>query len=91
MPPEVQEKAEAADRIVRCVTDVILLVVVALFMRGSLISAYDVGLTVDNWKSALGVGVLLSLFSLGLSELLLRNLPPENVRKEPESRGPVAA
>jgi predicted RNA-binding Zn-ribbon protein involved in translation (DUF1610 family) len=91
MPPEIQEKAEAADRVVLCITQVILLVVVALLIHGSLISVYEVGLTADNWESALGMGVLLSLFSLGMSELLLRNVPPENVQKEPESRGPVAA
>src|SRR5229473_7081638 len=90
MPPEVQEKAEAADRVVLCVTHVILLVVVVLLMHGSPISGYDVGLTADNWKPALGMGILLSLFPLGLSELLLRNLPPEKVRTELEWRGPVA-
>src|SRR5216683_4521959 len=91
MPPDVQEKAEAADRVVLCVTHVILLVTIVLLMRGSSISQYDVGLTADNWKSALGMGILFSLFPLGLSELLLRNMPTEKVRKEPESHGPVAA
>lgn len=91
MPQEVQEKAEAADRLVLCATHVILLVVVVLLMYGSPISAYEVGLTADNWKPALGMGILFSLFPLGLSELLLRNMPPEKVREEPESRGPLAA
>ncbi len=91
MPPEVQEKAEAADRVALCVTHVILLVIIVLLMRGSPISPYDVGLTADNWKSALGMGVLFSLLPLGLSELLLRNMPTEKARKEPESHGPVAA
>jgi hypothetical protein len=90
MPPEVREKAEAADRIVLCVTHVILLVVVALLMHGSPISEYEVGLTADNWKSALGMSILLSLFPLGLGELLSQNLPPEKSRRELESRGPVA-
>jgi predicted RNA-binding Zn-ribbon protein involved in translation (DUF1610 family) len=88
MPPEVQEKAEVADRVVLCVTHAILLVVVVLLMYGSPISAYQVGLTADNWRPALGTGILFSLFPLGLSELLL---PPEKLREEPESRGPVAA
>src|SRR5258708_10934686 len=91
MPPEVQERAEAADRVVLCVTHIILLVVVVLLMRSCLISAYEVGLTADNWKPALGMGILFSLFPLGLSELLFRNMSPEKVREEPESRGPVAA
>ncbi len=91
MPPEMEERAEAADRLVRFVSHAILLAVVVLLMHGSPISEYEVGLTADNWKSALGMGVLLSLFPLGLSELVLRNLPPEEFRKELESRGPVAA
>jgi predicted RNA-binding Zn-ribbon protein involved in translation (DUF1610 family) len=91
MPQEVQEKAEAADRLVLCVTHVILLVVVVLLMYGSPISAYEVGLTGDNWKPALGMGILFSLFPLGLGELLLRSMLPEKVREEPESRGPLAA
>jgi len=91
MPPEVEEKAQAADRIVLFVGDLILLVVVVLLMHGSLISAYQVGLTTDNWKSTLGMGVMLSLLPIGLSELLLSNVPPEAARKEFESHGPVAA
>jgi hypothetical protein len=91
MPPQVQEKAETADRVVLCVTHAILLAVVVLLMYGSPISAYEVGLTADNWKPALGMGVLFSLFPLGLGELLLRNMSPERVREEPESRGPLAA
>lgn len=91
MPPEVQEKAEAADRVMLCVTHAILLVIVVLLMQSSPISAYEVGLTTNNWKAALGMGILFSLFPLGLSELLLRNMPPEKVREQPESRGPVAA
>src|SRR6266436_6402342 len=90
MPPEMQERAEAADRVVLFVTHAILLVIFVLLMHGSPISEYEVGLTADNWKPALGRGILLSLFPLGLSELLLRNLPPEKVQKELESRGPVA-
>lgn len=89
MPPEVEEKAEAADRLAVCITHVVLLVVVVLLMSGSPISAYEVGFTADNWKPALGMGVLLSLFPLGLITLLLRNIPP-GVREEPESRGPIA-
>jgi len=90
MPPEVQEKAEAADRVVLFVTHVILLGIVVLLMHSSPISAYEIGLTADNWKSALGMGVLLSLFPVGLSELLLRNRPAEEVRKELKSHGSVA-
>jgi predicted RNA-binding Zn-ribbon protein involved in translation (DUF1610 family) len=91
MPPEVQEKAEAADRLVLCVIHVILFAIVVLLMQGSPISEHEVGLTADYWKPALGMGILFSLFPLGLGELLLRNMPPEKFREEPESRGPLAA
>ncbi len=90
MPPEMEERAEAADRLVLFVTHAILSVVVVLLMHGSPISTYEVGLTTDNWKPALGMGILFSLFPMGLSKLLLQNLPHEKVRKELESRGPVA-
>src|SRR5258707_12534886 len=87
MPRELEERAEAADRVVLFVADLILLVVVVLLMHGSLISAYEVGLTADNWKTAIGMGAMLSLVPLGLRELLLSNVPPEVARREFESRG----
>jgi predicted RNA-binding Zn-ribbon protein involved in translation (DUF1610 family) len=91
MPPAVQEKAEGADRVVLCVAHIILLVVVVLLMGSSPISSYQVGLNAGNWRPALGMGILFSLFPLGLGELFLRNIPPEKVREEPESRGSLAA
>jgi hypothetical protein len=90
MPPEVQIKAEGIDRGVLCVSSLILLSVVALLMHGSLISLYEVGLTSDNWRSALGMGILFSLFPVGLGELLLRNSRSAEVQMQPESRGPLA-
>jgi predicted RNA-binding Zn-ribbon protein involved in translation (DUF1610 family) len=90
MPPEVREKAEAAERVVLCATHIILLTVVVLLMRSSPISVYEVGLTTENWKAAVGMGVLFSLFPLGLNELALRNVPPEKVLDQSESRGPAA-
>jgi len=90
MPPEFEERAQAADRALLFIVDLILLLVVILLMHSSLISAYEVGLTADNWKSAFGMGAMLSLPLLGLRELLLSNVPPEVARKEFESRGPVA-
>lgn len=91
MPPEIDERAKAADRVVRFVTDLTLLVIVVLLMYSSPISGNDVGLTADNWKSALGMGILFSLFPVGLAELLLRNRPTAEVRKELESNGPLPA
>jgi hypothetical protein len=91
MPPEVQEKAKTADRIELSVKHAILLAVVVFLIHGSPISTHEVGLTTDNWKAALGVGILFSLFPLGLTKLRLRNMPPEKVLEESQSRGPVAA
>lgn len=62
MPPDVEEKAEAGDRVVSFVTHLVLLFVVVLSMRSFSVSEYEVGLTLDNWKSALGMGVMLSRF-----------------------------
>jgi predicted RNA-binding Zn-ribbon protein involved in translation (DUF1610 family) len=90
MPPEVREKAEAADRGVLCATHIILLILVVLLMRSSSISVYEVGLTTENWKPAVGMGILFSLLPLGLNELALRNVPPEKILDQSESRGPAA-
>jgi predicted RNA-binding Zn-ribbon protein involved in translation (DUF1610 family) len=91
MPAELEERAEAADRLALFATHLILLVVVVLLMHSFLISTYEVGLTADNWKSALGMGAMLSLLPLALSELLLSSVPPEVARKELESRGSLAS
>jgi hypothetical protein len=89
MPPEMEERADAADRLVLCILHVFLLVLVVSLMLGSPISAYEVGLTANNWKPALAMGVLFSLFPLGLSELVLRNIPP-GLREKAALCGPVA-
>jgi hypothetical protein len=90
MPPELEKKAETTDRVVLFVAHLTLVVVIFLLMRGSPISPYEVGLTLDNWKAAFGMGAMLSLLAVGLSSLLLSNVPPQDVRKEFNSRGPVA-
>ncbi len=90
MPPKVQLKAQRIDRLVLWATHLILLTVVALLLRGSPISAYEAGLTADNWKVALGMGMLFSIFPVGLAQLLLRNRPNAEVRKDLEVRGPSA-
>src|SRR5260370_35310719 len=82
MPRELEERAEAADRVVLFVADLILLVVVVLLLHGSLISAYEVGLTADNWKSAIGMVAMLSLFLLSLREFRLSTVPPHMGPKE---------
>jgi hypothetical protein len=64
MPVTVLKKAEVLDRVVLCVTHVILLLVVTFLLHSCPISAYEVGLTTDNWKSAVGLGVLFSLLPL---------------------------
>jgi hypothetical protein len=89
MPLEVQESAEAADRAVDLVFYVVLLGFVAFLQHGSLISAYAVGLTTDNWKSAVALGALLSFVPLSFGAILQRIVPPNEVAEQPESRGPL--
>ncbi len=87
MPADVQERAEAADRVVFLVVRLSLLTLVVLLLHGSLISIHAVGLTSDNWKSAMALGVLASYVPLSLGALLQRLLPPDKIREDPESRG----
>jgi hypothetical protein len=91
MPVEVQEKAEATDRIVELIRYVALLAFVIFLLHGSFISTYEAGLTTDNWKSAMALGALLSYVPLSLIEFLKRILPLNKWREEPESRGSVSA
>ena len=91
MPPEVLERAEAADRVVQVVFHVVLLAFVIFLLNGSLISLYEVGLTAENWKSAAALGALFSYVPLTLGAIGLRHLPSDKIQEEPESRGPLAA
>jgi len=86
MPPEVQDRAEAADRTVLLLIYVTLLMVGALLLRGLSISVDTLGLNATNWKSAIALGVFMSFISVGIIGLM----PPEQLRKEPEARGPLA-
>jgi predicted RNA-binding Zn-ribbon protein involved in translation (DUF1610 family) len=90
MPPDVQKRAEAADRAVLVVMYLILLVVVVSLLNRSLLSIYAVGLTTDNWKSAIALGVLISYVPISLGALLQRFLATDKPEEEPESRGPIA-
>ncbi len=90
MPPDVQERADAADRAVLLVIYLILLVVVVSFLNRSLLSIYAVGLTTANWKSATALGVLVSYVPVSLGALLQRFLATDKPEEEPESRGPIA-
>jgi predicted RNA-binding Zn-ribbon protein involved in translation (DUF1610 family) len=90
MPPEVQEKAEAADRAVLFGMHVTVLTVVLLLMNGSSLSAYAVGLTTNNWKSAILLGALVSFIPQGIAAILLRSISPHKLREDSESHGPLA-
>jgi hypothetical protein len=89
MPPEVEERARAADRAAVLFFNLILVAVVVSLLRDSSISAYAVGLTLDNWKRAIGLGGLLSFVPLGLVSVL-RFVAPSQAGNEPQSRGPLA-
>jgi len=90
MPPDVQERAEAADRVVLFGLHLTLLAIVVFLMRGASISAHDFGLFLRNWKSAVALGALLSFVPVGMGAAVYRNLPPLKLRKQLESRGPLA-
>ena len=80
---------EAVDRMSFFVAHLILLVVVVLLMRGSLISAYEVGSTANNWRSGLGMGVVFSVSPLGLFALVPSNVPPDVAREQLASPRPL--
>lgn len=90
MPPDVKERAEAADRAVLLVMYLILLAVVVSLLNRSLISIYEVGLTTANWKSAMALGVLVSYVPVGFGALVHRFLATDKPEQEPRSRGPIA-
>jgi len=58
MPPDVQKRAEAADRAVLFGMYLILLAAVVSLLNRSQVSTYTVGLTTANWKSAVALGAL---------------------------------
>lgn len=85
MPPEVQERAEAANRAVLLLNYLTLLTVGALLLHGSSISVDTLGLNTNGWKSAIALGVFMSFLSVSTIGLM----PPEVLRKEQEARGPL--
>jgi hypothetical protein len=89
MPTEVQERAEDADRFALLVARSILVISVVLLMRLSRISAYDIGLSLENWKSPFATGLAVSLISVGLNAILLARAPTKSAQKDLESHGPV--
>jgi predicted RNA-binding Zn-ribbon protein involved in translation (DUF1610 family) len=90
MPPHVQKRAEAVDRVMLLVVHMILLATVISLLNRSPLSLYTVGLTTANWKSAMALGVLVSYVPVGLGALLQRFLPTNKPEEEPESRDPFA-
>lgn len=90
MPPDVQERAETADRTLHLAMYLILLAFVGSVLNRSPISKFAVGLTMANWMSAMAFGALLSIVPAGLSTMLSRLRATDRLGKEPESRGPLA-
>jgi hypothetical protein len=88
MPPEVEERAQTADRAAVLIFDLLLAAIVVAMLRDSSIPPYAVGLTLDNWKRAIALGGLLSFVPGGLVSFL-RFYAPSKPRNEPQSRGPL--
>jgi hypothetical protein len=84
MPPDVRAKAEAADRAVAAFIHALLLVIVVLLLRGSSISADDVGLSSANWSSATAFGALLgfvtSFVLIGMLRSFAAGKPQEGAK-----------
>jgi predicted RNA-binding Zn-ribbon protein involved in translation (DUF1610 family) len=91
MPSEVQGRAEAVDRWGLLGVYLTLLGAVLFLVRGSSISTYAFGLNAANWKSAVSAGALASLPLLGLGRLINPDLSSDELEKEPQSRGSIAA
>jgi len=90
MPPEVQEQAEALDRLALLIARLMLLVTVVVLMRSSRISAYDLGFRAEDWEFPLAIGLGASLIPVGLNAILLRRGHTKTAQNDLESRGPVA-
>lgn len=90
MPLEVQERAQAADRLVYFVQYTTLLTFVSFLLYRSLISGYEIGLRIENWKSAVALGALLSFVPLILGAIWQRIVPPDKRQEEPEFYGSLA-
>ena len=90
MPPELEERAEVADRVVCLVVYATLLGSVVLMLSVSSFSAYAVGLTANNWMSTMALGALVSYVPLSLAAIFKRLFPSGKLIVEPESRGSFA-
>jgi hypothetical protein len=90
MPPDVEEHAKSVDREVLLIMHGALLAAVVYLLRGSSISTDAVGLSWNNWKSALALGALCSLAPLGTGALTYRRLSPDKREEDRESSGPLA-
>jgi hypothetical protein len=88
MSPEVQEEAEAVDRLVLLIARLILVTTVVFLMRGARISASDLGFTAENWRFPVEMGVVLSLIPVGLNAMLVRRAS-KAAQTDLERRGPV--
>jgi membrane protease YdiL (CAAX protease family) len=90
MPPDVQARAEAVDRGLLVLMHSALLTIVIVLLRSSAISTNDVGLTLRNWESALGLGALFSLIPLGTSAAARRTSTPDQAQDDPSACSPLA-
>jgi hypothetical protein len=86
MPPDVEERAQAADRAADLIFDLLLVTVVLSLLRDSSISSRAAGLTLDNWKHAIALGAAWSFVPLLLFFLFVARSKPQD---EPQSRGPL--
>jgi hypothetical protein len=89
MPPEVEERAQAADRAAVLIFNLLLLTVVVSLLSDSSISLHAVGLTLDNWGWAMAVGGAWSFVPLLVLSLVF-SVSRSKPQDDPQSRGPLA-
>jgi len=89
MPPDVQARAELVDRSLLVLMHTALLTIVLVLLRNSAISVNEVGLTLNNWKSALALGALFSFIPLVMSAAVRRTVSAEQLRDDPSTLSPL--
>jgi predicted RNA-binding Zn-ribbon protein involved in translation (DUF1610 family) len=88
MPPEVEERARAADRIAILGGHATLLAFVLVLFRSSPIETSDLGFRSGNWMSSVAFGALCSFIPLALGAAM-RMSAANATRDDPEGNGPV--
>lgn len=86
MPPDVEERAIAADTIARLFYYAVLLTFIVVLLRNWPIPATALGFTSHNWKAAAALGICTGVVVFGILSFFLRD-SSEHTQKDMESHG----